>query len=133
MHPYHLVQKKPLPLPVLYLSRYVITRKNEYRRLLPAVTRDEAWESWLFFMPNAVEETARWTTLKIAAIRDLVEQTRSFVQAEKPKIYSRELIDVIFAQPYCRISNLDEVGVAKRQTASELTEGAGCHRRLAGA
>ena len=28
------------------------------------------------------------------------------------------MIDVIFAQPYCRISNLDEAGIAKRQTAS---------------
>ena len=31
---------------------------------------------------------------------------------------NRELIDVIFSQPYCRIGNLVDADVAKRQTAS---------------
>jgi hypothetical protein len=35
-----------------------------------------------------------------------------------PKIYSRELIDVIFEQPYCRISNVVEADIAGRQAAS---------------
>jgi Fic family protein len=114
----YLVQTELLTLPVLYLSRYIIARRSEYYRLLLAVTRDQAWEAWLLFMIEAVEETARWTTAKIAAIRKLAEQTRDYVRGARPKIYSHELIDVIFAQPYCRISNLDEAGIAKRQTAS---------------
>lgn len=35
-----------------------------------------------------------------------------------PKIYSHELVQVIFEQPYCRIQNLVENGLAKRQTTS---------------
>ena len=35
-----------------------------------------------------------------------------------PKIYSRELIDIIFEQPYSRISNLVDRDIAKRQSAS---------------
>jgi Fic family protein len=35
-----------------------------------------------------------------------------------PKIYSRELVDVIFEQPYCRIANLVEKDIAQRQAAS---------------
>jgi len=35
-----------------------------------------------------------------------------------PKQYSRELIDLIFVQPYCRIENVVEAGIAKRQTTS---------------
>lgn len=34
------------------------------------------------------------------------------------QIYSHELIQVIFEQPYCRIGNLVDKGIAKRQTAS---------------
>lgn len=30
----------------------------------------------------------------------------------------QKLIDLIFELPYCRIQNLDEAGIAKRQTAS---------------
>jgi Fic family protein len=114
----YLVQTKLLTLPVLYLSRYIISSKSEYYRLLLAVTRDQAWEPWLLYMIDAVEETARWTSAKIAAIRRLAEHTRNYVRGARPKIYSQELIDVIFAQPYCRISNLGEKGIARRQTAS---------------
>lgn len=35
-----------------------------------------------------------------------------------PKIHTRELVDVIFEQPYCRISNLVDKGIAQRQAAS---------------
>jgi hypothetical protein len=48
-----------------------------------------------------------------------MESAASYVQERLPKIYSHELIQVIFEQPYCRISNLVDAGIAKRQTASE--------------
>jgi Fic family protein len=40
------------------------------------------------------------------------------VRSKAPKIYSRELVDVLFNQPYCRIENLVDAGIAKRETAS---------------
>jgi Fic family protein len=69
-------------------------------------------------MLRAVEETSRWTTDKIAAIRALAEHTTDHVRSSLPKIYSRELVDVIFEQPYCRIGNIVDKGIAHRQTAS---------------
>jgi Fic family protein len=114
----YLVQSGLLTLPILYLSRYIIEHKDDYYRLLLAVTRDSAWEPWLLFMLDAVVETVRWTTAKIETIRRLEKHTRDYVRYKRPKIYSQELIDVIFEQPYCRISNLDKAGIAKRQTAS---------------
>ena len=36
----------------------------------------------------------------------------------KLKIYSKDLIEVIFMHPYCKIRFLEEHGIAKRQTAS---------------
>ena len=56
--------------------------------------------------------------LKIRAIRNLLSHTIKHVRHHAPKIYTRELIDLFFAQPYCRIENLVEAGIAKRQTAS---------------
>jgi Fic family protein len=41
-----------------------------------------------------------------------------YVRQAAPAIYRRELIDVIFEQPYCRIMNVVDKGLAKRQTAS---------------
>ena len=36
-----------------------------------------------------------------------------------PKVYSHELVELIFVQPYCRIQNLVEAGMAHRETASK--------------
>lgn len=115
----YLVQEELLSLPILYLSRYIIENKDDYYARLLAVTREQAWEPWMLYMLEAVENTAKWTTKKISAIRGLSEHTAMHVKSELPKIYSRELIDVIFSQPYCRIANLVEANIARRQTASE--------------
>ena len=114
----HLIQEGLLGLPILYLSRHVIAHKADYYGLLLGVTRDHAWEPWLLFMLQAVAETSRWTTGKITAIRKLSDHTAEYVRARLPKIYTRELVDVIFEQPYCRIGNLVEKGIAQRQAAS---------------
>ena len=114
----YLIQEELLHLPILYLSRHIIAHKADYYRLLLEVTRDQAWEAWVLYMLRAVEETSRWTTDKIAAIRALAEHTTDHVRSRLPKIYSRELVDVIFEQPYCRIGNIVDKGIAHRQTAS---------------
>lgn len=114
----YLIQEELLTLPILYLSRYIIRNKAEYYRLLLDVTRSHAWEPWILYVLHGVEDTARWTTDKISAIRDLAALTVTHVKQAAPKIYSRELVDLIFDLPYCRIQNLVEKGIAGRQAAS---------------
>lgn len=114
----YLIQAELLTLPILYLSRHIIAHKADYYRLLLEATRSGNLEPWVIFMLQAVEETARWTTAKIAAIRTLAEHTTAHVRERLPKIYTRELVDVIFEQPYCRIGNLVEKNIAQRQSAS---------------
>ncbi len=57
-------------------------------------------------MLHGVEDAARWTTGKISSIRHLAALTVTHVKQAAPKIYSRELVDLIFDLPYCRIQNL---------------------------
>ncbi|MCH7898326.1 MAG: Fic family protein [Proteobacteria bacterium] len=113
-----LVEHGLLDSPILYLSRYVINNKAAYYRLLQNVTSEQSWEPWIMFILDGVEETCTWTTDKIKAIRELMEHTAEFVQSRLPKIYTWELVEQLFKQPYCRINNLVNAGVAKRQTAS---------------
>lgn len=113
-----LIQENLLSLPILYLSRYIIDRKRDYYGLLNAVTSQQAWEEWLVFMLRGVEETALWTTAKIEAIRTAFDAAVQKVRADRPKIYTHELVRVVFEQPYCRIQNIIDAGLAKRQTAS---------------
>ncbi len=114
----YLIEQKLLTLPILYLSRFIVHNKQDYYRLLNQVTQDGSWESWLLFMLKGVEETAKWTCDKISAIKVLMESTTDYIRQQLPKIYSYELVQLIFEQPYCRISNLVERDIAKRQTAS---------------
>jgi len=113
-----LLQQGLLDSPILYLSRHIIQNKSEYYRLLNEVTRNQAWQDWIMYMLDGVEQTCIWTTDKIKAIRELMQHTSQFMQEQLPKTYSWELVEVLFKQPYCRINNLVAARVAKRQTAS---------------
>jgi Fic family protein len=117
-----LVEQQLLPLPILYLSRFIIARKADYYGLLLRVTRDAAWEPWILFMLQGIEETASWTTAKIGSIRQLMTAAVEHVRTTTPKIYSRELVDLVFEQPYCRIANVVEAGIAGRQAASRYLQ-----------
>jgi len=114
----YLAQAGLLTTPILYHSRGIIRRKAEYYQKLRAVTFEDDWEGWILYMLEVVEESARWTNGKIRAIRDFREQTKAMLKAEAPKIYSVELLDTLLYQPYCRIRDLVQSGVAKRQAAA---------------
>jgi Fic family protein len=114
----YLVEQGLLDIPVLYLSRYILRNRPEYYRGLQAVTSSGAWEPWLLYMLQGVAETARWTMDKILAIRTLIEETTARMRRDAPQIYSRELAELVFVRPYCRIGHVVDAGLAKRQTAS---------------
>ena len=118
----YLVHMGLLQIPVLYISRFIIQNKPDYYRMLREVTECDDWESWLLYMLRGVEETALWTTGRIQAIRELFDLTMDRCRIESPKIYSKELIELIFRQPYCKISFIVDAGIAKRKTASEYLQ-----------
>lgn len=114
----YLIEENLLTLPILYLSRHIIREKADYYQLLLGVTREQAWEPWLLYLLRGAEETAIWTTAKIGAIRGLFDHTKEHVRGRAAKIYSHELVNLIFERPYCRIGDLNEAGIAKRETAA---------------
>lgn len=114
----YLIEQGLLTLPILYLSHYIVQNKAGYYQLLRGITQSGDWQPWIIYILKAVEETAKWTTAKIGAVRELIEHTTFYIRGQLPKIYTYELVQVIFEQPYCRISNLVDSDIAKRQTAS---------------
>ena len=66
-----------------------------------------------------MEETSLYTLNKVNAIYDLFQSIVEKVRSEANKIYSRELIEILFYQPYCRISTLVTKGIATRNTDSK--------------
>lgn len=120
----YLVDKGLLDIPVLYLSRYIIEHKNDYYRLLRAVTEQGAWEEWILFMLDAIELTALSTYHRIWKIKILLEDTAEKCRAELPStVYSKELVELIFVHPYSKVSSIVDAGLAKRQTAARYLKG----------
>jgi len=116
----YLVKEGLLELPVLYLSKAIIDRKAEYYRLLRGVTESGAWESWVLYVLDAVEVMARLTHRRILDIRELMDATSSVAKKKlPPRVYSKELMEIVFRQPYTKGQFLVDVGIAERKTAAE--------------
>lgn len=120
MNVLYLVYKKLLDLPILYLSQYIIQHKAEYYQLLRGVTFKGEWEPWIIYMLKAVEKTSINTKEKIIQIKDQLDKTLEKARKELPsQIYSKELVELLFEQPYCKIQFVVDKGIAKRQTAAK--------------
>jgi Fic family protein len=116
----YLVKEKLLDLPILYLSKYIIDHKSQYYQKLNDVTFKDAWEEWIVYMLTAVEKTAIDTKQKALGIQKLLDDTLVFCRDKLPKnVYSKELVELIFRQPYTKIQNLINEGIAERLTASK--------------
>jgi Fic family protein len=113
----YLILAELLDLPVLYLSSYIIKHKSTYYKLLQEVRTNKNWEGWILYMLDCVEQTSKDTTHKIKQIKKLFDETADKIKRELPKIYTKELIEVIFRQPYCTIGLLVENKIVARQAA----------------
>lgn len=114
----YLIEQGLLDTPVLYLSYYILRTKSTYYENLRRVTEESAWIDWILYMLDAVESTAIETQQRVIKILELMDKAVKLVQAKASKIYSKDLIELIFKHPYCKVRFIEEAGLAKRQTAS---------------
>lgn len=115
----YLIQQNLLSLPILYLSKYIIENKTEYYKALKGVTEQQDWEPWILYVLSAIEETSYNTLNIIKAIHEAKKDMDLYVKVNFKNIYSMELIEVLFEQPYCKIDFLVNRDIAKSQTASK--------------
>lgn len=104
--------------PILYLSRAIIARKNDYYRLLRSVSADGAWIDWVLYMLDTVRESATSTTRKIGAISTCQEDIAEQARAATPGGRDARFLAVLSEQPYCRINTVADRCEVSRQTAS---------------
>jgi len=119
----YLILNELIDVPILYLSSYLIKNKTEYYRLLNKTNHDGEWENWIIFMLKAVESTSRDTIIKIINIKNLLDNTIIKVQNESPKIYRKELVELLFEQPYSKIDFVvARLGVERKAASRYLKE-----------
>ncbi len=115
----YLIQQKLLDLPILYMSSYIIKNKQKYYKGLDQVRTINKWEDWIIYILDSVEQTAKDTITVIREIKASLQSSIGKAKIEAPKIYSKELIEALYFQPYSRIPNLEAALGISRFTASK--------------
>jgi Fic family protein len=109
-------------LPILYLSSHIIRNKPDYYRLLQGVRENGDWESWLIYMIDGVEKTARETIQLIKDLKVLIAEMKTLLR-DNYKFYSQELLNNLFTHPYTKIEFIvRDLGVSRITAANYLNK-----------
>jgi Fic family protein len=96
-----LIQKGLLLQPALYLSKYIVSYKDDYYYHLGAVTQRGQWKNWVMYMLEATEKSAQLTNELINNIIKQMEATLAYAK-DKIKWYTKEVNELVFSQPYIK-------------------------------
>ena len=117
----YLVKEGLLDVPVLYLSRHIVHTKADYYALLQTVRENDAWEAWVLYMLEAVEQTAGQTINTIHAIKTALFDYKHRIRASY-KFYSQDLINNLFTHPYTKIEFVQRDLKVSRLTATKYMD-----------
>lgn len=113
----YLLLNELLDIPILYLSKYIIDNRPKYYEGLRSVTEQNKWTPWILYMLDAIETTSAYTQTKIDSIKKQMDDTGQFIKKKLPDIYSKELLEIIFRQPYCKRKFIEDANIVKKKTA----------------
>ncbi len=117
----YLVLQGLLDIPILYLSRYITQNKAEYYQVLQDVRTKNDWEHLILYFLKSVAVTAKETIDLITNINNLMQNYKTDIQTKLPKIYSQDLINNLFKNPYTKIEFLEkELRINKRTAQNYL-------------
>jgi len=104
-------------LPSLYLSSYILKNRNNYYLNLRKITEEDGWESWILYMLDMVEVTAKKGKQRIELIQKLMNKMGEDIRKKLPKVYSKDLLEILFRLPYTKRNYLEAVGIGNIKTS----------------
>lgn len=117
----YLVLKELLDSPILYLSSYIIRNKTAYYTLLQEIRTKGRWEAWIVYILTGIEETAQATLTLVKHINSEVDAMTIEIRERLPKIYSKELVGLLFYEFYTKIHYIEQgLGVSRRTAFNYL-------------
>jgi Fic family protein len=105
-----------LDIPALFLSEYIIEHKDKYYEGLKTVTEKNDWSKFILYMLDMVEKTAIKGLDRLESIIQLMETTGQEIKEKLPKVYSKDLVEVIFKLPYTKRQNLIDIDLGTPKT-----------------
>jgi len=105
-----------LDTPAIFPSEYIIRNKTEYYRRLRNVTEKNEWEPYILYMLDMIEETSEKGLQRLNKITMLMDKTASEIRANLPKVYSKDLVEILFRLPYTKRQHLIEENIGNAKT-----------------
>ena len=102
--------------PAIYLSEYIIKNKTAYYRKLQGVTENSEWEDYILYMLDMIEETSVKGLERLTKITAVIENTANEIKKKLPKIYSKDLIEILFRLPYTKRRHLIDENIGTPKT-----------------
>ncbi len=119
----YLVLKGLLDIPILYLSRYITQNKADYYKVLQNVRKHNDWESLILYLLKGVEVTAKQTIDLVLNIKKLMNEYKNKLRTDLSKIYSQDLLNILFKNPYTKIEFLErDLGVTRKTASNYLNQ-----------
>jgi cell filamentation protein, protein adenylyltransferase len=106
-----------MDIPALYLSSYILKNKNDYYTNLRNVTEKNDWRTWVLYMLDMIEVTAQNGRARIEKIEKLMDSMGKDIQKELPKIYSKDLLEILFRLPYTKRNYIEVAGLGNIKTS----------------
>ncbi|MEP6844721.1 MAG: Fic family protein [Panacibacter sp.] len=113
----YLAQCGLMNLPALYLSSYILKNKNAYYINLRNVTEKNDWKSWILYMLDMIEVTAQNSRSRIEKIEQLMKSMGDEIQKQLPKVYSKDLVEILFRLPYTKRNFIENAGLGNIKTS----------------
>lgn len=106
--PLYLMKQGRLPVPVLFISHYILEHRDEYYEKLRAVTSKNEWNDWILFILTATTVQAKYTCEILEKIRKAIQSVKETLKADVSKVYTSELVDFLFSRAYFTQKNFEE-------------------------
>lgn len=105
-----------LNTPAIYLSEYIIKNKTDYFKSLRDVTENNDWENYILYMLDMIEETSKKGLARLNNIITTMTKTSDEIKAKLPKIYSKDLVEILFRLPYTKRQHLIDENIGNPKT-----------------
>src|SRR5690606_17992837 len=105
-----------LDTPAIYLSEYIIKNKVDYYKSLRSVTENNDWENYILYMLDMIEETSNRGLERLNKITKAIDKTTEEIKIKLPKIYSKDLVEILFRLPYTKRQHLIDENIGNLKT-----------------